>query len=115
MNPKIISSLTNRSRLTKIYYSNTTEQNKILLIAKSIECSNMIVEAKERYKNKLTKKLDDPSMIPKAYWSILTTLLNNKKMKTVKLFLISRKKRISSIHTLPLNALQLTIQVHFHH
>ena len=26
-----------------------------------------------------SKKLDDPGTIPKAYWSILSTLLNNKK------------------------------------
>ena len=57
MNPKIISSLRNSSKLTKRYYSNPTEENK-----------NMIVEAKERSTNKLSKKLDDPSMIPKGYW-----------------------------------------------
>ena len=50
MNPMIISSLRNRSKLNKRYYSNPTEENKNLLTAKSNECSNMIVEAKERYK-----------------------------------------------------------------
>ena len=78
MNPKIISSLRNRSKLTKIYYSNPTEENKNLLTAKSNECSNMIVEAKEMYINKLRKKLDHPSMIPKAHWSTLNTFLNKK-------------------------------------
>ena len=43
----------------------------------------MIVEAKERYKNKLSKKLDDPSTMPKVYWSILNTFLNNKKMPNI--------------------------------
>ena len=38
----------------------------------------MIIEAKERYTNKLSKRLDDPSMMPKEYWSILNTLLNKK-------------------------------------
>ena len=58
MNPKIISSLRNRSKLNKRYYSNPTEENKNLLTAKSSECSNMIVEAKEKYKNKLSEKLE---------------------------------------------------------
>ena len=78
MNPKIISSLRNRSKLTKIYYSNPTEENKNLLTAKSNECSNMIVEAKEMYINKLRKKLDHPSTMPKAHWSTLNTFLNKK-------------------------------------
>ena len=62
MNPNIFSSLRNRSKLTKRYYSNPTEEKKNLT-AKSNECSKMIVEAKERYTNKLSKNLDDPSMI----------------------------------------------------
>ena len=48
MNPKIVSSLRNRSELTKRYYSNPTGENKNLLTTKSKECSKMIVEAKER-------------------------------------------------------------------
>ena len=83
INPKIISSLRNRSKLTKRYYSNPTEENKTLLTTKSSECSNMIGEAKEMYTNKLSKKLDDPSTIPKAYWSILNTFLNNRKIPNV--------------------------------
>ena len=43
----------------------------------------MVVEAKERYTNKLRKRLDDPSTMPKAYWSILNTLLNNKKIPNI--------------------------------
>ena len=119
MNPKIISSLRNRSKLTKRYYSNPTEKNQNLT-AKSNECPKMIDKAKKRYTNKLGKKLDNPSTMPKAYLSILNTFLNNKKIPNipplnVKLFLTSRKKRNSSIHTLPLTVLQLTIQVYFHH
>ena len=72
MNPAIISSLRNRSKLAKKNYSNPTEENEILLNAKSKECSNMIVKAKERYTNKLSKKLDDTYTMPQACWSILT-------------------------------------------
>ena len=53
MNPKIISSLRNRSKLTKRYYSNSSDKNKTFSTAKSNECSNMIVKAKEKYTNKL--------------------------------------------------------------
>ena len=67
MNPKIISSLRNRSKLAKRYYSNLTEENKNPFTDKSNECSNTIVEAKETYTSKLYKRLDDPSTMPKAH------------------------------------------------
>ena len=121
MNPKIISSLRNRSKLTKRYYSNPTEENKKLLTAKSNECSKMIAETKERYTNKLSKKLDDPSTMRTAYWSILNTFLNNKKIPNIpppnvngKIIFNLTKKPNSSIHILPLNVLQLTT-LYFHH
>ena len=93
--------LANRSKLTKRYYSNPTEENKNLLNAKSNKCSKMIVETKERCTNKLSKKLDDSST--KCRWI------------STKFLLISTKKWNSSIHILPLNALQITTQVYFHH
>ena len=61
--------------MTKRYYPNPTKENKDLLTAKSNKCSNMIVETKERYTNELSKKLDDPSTMPKAHWSILKCIL----------------------------------------
>ena len=110
INPKILSSLRNKSKLTKRYYSNANEENKNLLPAKSIECSNMIVEDKERYTAKLNKKSDDPSTMQKAYWSILNTFLNNKVIADIprlelnsKSISSSDKKRNSSINTMPLN------------
>ena len=68
MDPKNISSLRNTSKLMKKYFSNPPEENKILLTAKSNECSNMNFKAKEKYTNKLSKKLDVPSTIPKLCW-----------------------------------------------
>ena len=110
INPKILSSLRNKSKFTKRYYSNPNEENKNLLPAKSIECSNMIVEDKERYTAKLNKKLDDPSTMQKAYWSILNTFLNNKVIADIPRLDLNRKsisssdkKRNSSINTMPLN------------
>ena len=76
----------------------------------------MIVEAKESYSNKLSKKLDDPSTMLKVYWSILNTFLGNKKIPNIpplkvngKIIFNFEKKRNYSIHTLPLNVLQLSI------
>ena len=120
MNPAIISSLRNRSKLAKKYYSNPTEENENLLNATSKECSNMIVKAKERYTNKLSKKLDETSTMPQAYWSILTWITKKIRVSvnlkcTVKLLLISRKKWNSSIRTLPLSVLKLTTEVYVRH
>ena len=83
MNPKIISSVRNRSKLTKTYQSNATEENKMSFITTLNECSNMIIQAKEKYTNRLSKKLDDPSIILKVYWSILNTFLNTKKILNI--------------------------------
>lgn len=74
MNPLIMTPPRNRSKLTKIYHSNLTEENRNLLSAKSNECSNMIVKAKDRYTSKLRKSLDDPSTMPRAYWPNLSNL-----------------------------------------
>ena len=46
MNPKSISSLRNRSNLSKRYYSNPTEENKNFRYTNSKECSNTILKAK---------------------------------------------------------------------
>ena len=75
MNPKIISSLKNRYKLAKTYCSNPTEENKNLLTNNSNECSYLILKAKERLTSKLSKRLNHPSTMPKAYWSILKYLL----------------------------------------
>ena len=51
----------------------------------------MIVEAKERCTNKLSKKLDDPSMIPKGYWQIISTFFNNKNMPNIPVLNVNGK------------------------
>ena len=75
MNPKIISFLRNESKLTKRYNSG---ENKNLFTTKSKGYSNMIVETKERYSDKLSKKSDYPSTMPKPYLSIVNAFFNNK-------------------------------------
>ena len=114
----MISSLTNRSKLIKRYDFYRTEENKNLLNGKLNKCSNMIVKAKETYTSKLSKKLDDLSMMTKAFWSILNSFLNNKKIPNIyplnvngKIISNFEKNGNSSIYTFPLNVLQLAIQV----
>ena len=83
MNPNIISSLRNRSKLTKRYYSNPTEENENFITPKSNECSNMTVETKVWYTKILSKKLDNPSTMPKANWSIPNTFLKKKNIPNI--------------------------------
>ena len=115
MNSKIISCLRNRYKLIKRYYSNPTEEKKNLLTAKSNECLDIIIEAKERYTSKLSKRLDDLFTMLKAYWSIRNTFLNKKNPNISSLNISGEinsnfgKKWNSSIYTLSLNVLQLTI------
>ena len=64
-----------------------------------IQLSDLIETRKENYHIRLTEKLRDRNTSPKAYWSLLKTFLNNKKipcispilMKIMSL-LIARKK-----------------------
>ena len=42
-----------------------------------------IEESKEKYYTKLSSRLADPLTIPKTYWSILKTFLNNKKIPCI--------------------------------
>ena len=83
MNPKISSSLRKRAKLTKLFYKNPSDSLKVLLMSKSIECSNLIVTAKENYHKKVTEKLDNPFTAPKAYWSILNKFLGKRKTPNI--------------------------------
>ena len=56
---------------------------KELLNEKTIETSSLIVTAKENYYRNEGKKLLDPTLGPKKYWSILNSFLGNKKMPTI--------------------------------
>ena len=45
-----------------------------------IQLSDLIETRKENYHIRLTEKLRDRNTSPKAYWSLLKTFLNNKKI-----------------------------------
>ena len=51
----------------------------------------MFLKAKERCATKLSKELDDPSTITKAYWPILNTWLNNTQIPNVPLLNVNGK------------------------
>ena len=83
MNPKISSSVRKRAKLTKLFYKNPSDSLKVLLMSKSIECSNLIVTAKENYHKKVAEKLDNPFTAPKTYWSILNKFLGKRKTPNI--------------------------------
>ena len=75
---------------------------------KSNECTQIILAAKEKYINELSKKLSNPETAPKTYWKILNRFLSNKKIpnfsKKVELFnkfFASQCTPLSNTSTLP--------------
>ena len=72
INKNIKSSLRNRSRLTKRYYVNSQVQSDYdPLQSRSKRCTEMLLSAKNEHMLRVGKKLNDPSTVPKSYWSIL--------------------------------------------
>ena len=63
-----------------------------------------IEKSKEQYYTRISTKLMDPTTSPKAYWSILKTVLNNKKylvshqfiIITIILLILKRRLRSST-------------------
>ena len=49
MNPKISSPLRKHAKLTKLFYKNSSDPFKELLMSKSTECFNLIATVKENY------------------------------------------------------------------
>ena len=67
------------SKLSKIYHSNPTANNKQALDIQAKECASLIIESNERYIAKMSAKLDNLKTVPKAYWSIINKFLSSKK------------------------------------
>ena len=84
------SKLRERSNLVKRYYKNgkkNTDLEKAL--TKSNECTEIILAAKEKYINELSKKLSNPETAPKTYWKILNRFLSNKKIPSIPPLLVN--------------------------
>ena len=58
-------------------------------LTKSNKCTKIILAAKERYIDKLSKKLSNPETAPKTYWKILNRFLSNKKIPSIPSLLIN--------------------------
>ena len=84
------SKLRERSNLAKRYYENgkkNTDLEKAL--TKSNECTEITLAAKEKYINKLNKKLSNPETTPKTYRKILNCFLSNKKIPSIPPLLVN--------------------------
>ena len=82
--------LRDHSNLVKRYYKNgkkNTDLEKAL--TKSNECTKIILAAKEKYINELSKKLNNPKTAPKTYWKILNRILSNKKIFSIPPLLVN--------------------------
>ena len=91
MNSFIISSLKRRTKYTKRFYKNSSDYNKDLLNNQANECTRLIIQAKEKHIAKISAKFDNPNVAPKTYWSIISRLLNKRKMPAIPPFLADGK------------------------
>ena len=85
------SKLRERSSLVKRYYKNgkkNTDLEKAL--TKSNECTEIILAAKEKYINELSKNLAIPKQhLNVLYWKILNRFLSNKKIPSIPPLLVN--------------------------
>ena len=86
MTPKISATLKKRSKLSKKYYANPSISNKEELNSCTKYCSEIITDAKDKFLNRLSVKLDDPNTSAKPYWPIINNFLNSKKFLPYYLF-----------------------------
>ena len=56
-----------------------------------IEISNLITKSKEKYYQRISAKLNDPSLSNETYWSILKTFYNGKKVPIIPPLFINNK------------------------
>ena len=80
MNKEISLLLKKRSKLINKYYNDPTDHNNNLVVNTANECTRLIIAAKEKNLTRLSAKLEDASTAPKTYWSILNSILSNKKI-----------------------------------
>ena len=45
-------------------------------------CSEIVIDAKDNFRSRLSIKLDDPNTSAKSYWPIINNFLNNKNIYT---------------------------------
>ena len=72
-----------RTKYTKRFYKNPSGYNKDLLNNQANECTKLIIQEKEKHIAKMSAKLDNPSIAPKTYWSIIRRFFNKRKMPAI--------------------------------
>ena len=81
MNEKIKSKVKSKNQLYKVYIKNDRNKVDFLNLINSIaELNKLVSTNKTSYYENLGKKLNDPTIKTKSYWSILKSFCNNKNL-----------------------------------
>ena len=92
MNEIIKSKMKAKSKLYKQYIKNGRFESDFVFIESLVnEINELISNAKNLYYVNLAKKLNNPLLQAKTYWSILKTIYNDKKIPLIPLLLIDDK------------------------
>ena len=92
MNETIKSKIKTRNKLYKQCVENGRfESDFIIIEALTTEITDLFTSAKDLYYNNLAKRLNNPSLQAKTYWSILKTFNNDKKIPIIPPLLIDEK------------------------
>ena len=92
MTETVKSKLRERSNLVKRYYKNSKKNNDLeKTLTKSNECTEIILAAKERCINELSKKRSNPETVPKTYWKISNYFISHKKISSIPPLLLNGK------------------------
>ena len=83
MSRKISAALKKRSKLSEKHYANPSVMNKEQLNACSKYCSEIVIDVKDKFLNRLSVKLDDPNTSAKLSFSIINNFLNNEKIPSI--------------------------------
>ena len=76
----------------KYFHTNNKNYDAYLKLQTiSTELSEMILKRKDAYYRQLSGKFNDPETSAKAYWSILKTLYNEKKIPLIPTILVNNK------------------------
>ena len=92
MNKLIKSKIEKKNMLYKQYIQNGRFESDFDLVKNLItEVNELVSSAKTLYYENLAKKLNNPLLQPKTYWSILKTFYNDKKIPLIPALLIKDK------------------------
>ena len=92
MNETIKSKIKTRNKLYKQYIENGRFESDFMMIESLItEINDLITSTKDLYYNNLAKRLNNPLLQARTYWSILKTFYNNKKIPIIPPLLIDDK------------------------